>query len=533
MLINIILYLLIISIFFVTCSLCEDNETSEPTELDNPGLVKQYYTTNTIIQKPGDISIPPSTPVLSFDSNGGGNFMSVSYSSSPGDRVRIRKFTSPVNKSGYLLNDGLLISVEILCKDDNVDEVEVSEIIDDELYVVNKTIYSRKLDNISEIREYKKQLLENPFGCYAENCLLRCDINNSEWDENIDTRKIFLGKIFLHEYNETNNECTYNISEETSIKDLLNNLSNRFDIYYAEELDRIRFCNGTNSYNISIFNETDSMYINFSINEKNNIGLMKFSDGREYNVGIIRNKNFFEAYDLIQNFDFDISHINTDELFVYKYEIKPKKRGIFYIDTLAKTYARPYIEYPMILDINAKPKFEIYPLLSKKEVLEGDKVDLVYVIKYLGGSSKYSISNINVKLDQNPQFYSIDLMDNKLLNFSLYENKRYKTQLTFKEPGSYTIPGIWLNEEYQTFGDINVNVKWFWSNPLDLLVRYWILISFVLGVLALAMRTKFIRALISQFILFGKRNLFSTQKRRMWIYKYYRYKYYLIKYLQK
>lgn len=460
---------------YITESFGENTSDSDPREGIKESEFRNIYTqiTQNSIQ-----DVPQQkTPVASFEpSEIGNNFMSVSYSSSPEDLVKIRKFTSPVNKSGYMLNDGLLISVEVSCKDDNVDKVEVSEIIDDELYVVEKSMYSQKLANISEIREYKKKLLQDPFGS------LRCDVNNSECDDNTDIRKIFLGKILKHKFNGTNNKMTCNVKDEGSITCLLENLSYKYNMYGWNNLDCIQFSKSACNYNIYIYNGSNLTYLNLSLNATNNTGSLNFSDGRKYNLHVVENNSCLELYDLIKNYDFNISHINTDELFVYKYEIKPKKMGIFYIDTIAKTYARPYIEYPMIVDINAKPKFEIYPIPGKMKAVEGDKLDLVYVIKYTGGNPGLALSKVKIKLDENIDGYRIVPENKGPFDFTLYENKIYKAKIEFLKSGTYPMPGIWLNDEYQTFGTINIKVNTFWEDPLDLILKYWNIILALIGI---------------------------------------------------
>jgi hypothetical protein len=490
-----------------------NNDTDKYKGVQNQELLKYYEVEHkTVSEFPAQVS----TPILSFDSNGGGsNFMAVNYYSSPEDLVKIRKFTSPINKSGYLLNDGLLISVEISCKRDNVDTVNVSEIIDDDLYVEEQSIYCQKLDNLSEIVAYKKGLFEDPFNTKQHNILLHRKINDSEIKIGIDNNTKLLGIINISGAIEVNS---------TPIQHLLNKLSTDFNIYWIDSLDNLSYNDSTNFCNISIFNKSTSQFINFSLDIKNKEGTMSFSDGRDYRIWILKNNYNVELYDLWRSFNFDVTHINTDEVLAYKYIIKPKKRGIFYIDTIAKTYAKPFIESPMIIDISAKPKFEIYPIISDKEILTGEKVDLKYIIKYLGGNSQFFIPNIKIKLDEQPKSYIIKVEKEGPFNFSLYENKPYEAQLTFIKAGTYTIPGIRLNEEYQTFENRTINVKEYWEAPMELLLRYWVQIAFLITVISASMRIRVIHDPIALFLSFIRLEALHSKEGKLIQSIYYKYK---------
>lgn len=534
--------------------------------MQDPELLKKietnYYSSYPTTIK-GDVDVPQqqTTPVASFGDGAENNFMSVSYYSSPDDRIKIKKFISPGNKSGYTLNDGLLVSEEFSCIDQNADRVELAEIIDDDLYVVNRSFYFKKLSGINNIVAYKKGLFWENFcrdipssdeyyifnwndipgkdnlslikflsqvyniglpsdliiekldndkriRIYNSERAIYIQLNNNKTRAMVnfdDGRAVNLtvknesGKLIV--YNEPESYCYLDnssgrllgeiyINNKPKIADhninlLLKNISENYDAHWISNLDNLSEFTNNSIYYISFCNNTTNKFINISINVDNGCAAIGFSDNRNYNINSALIDNCLRLYDLRTCIQCNLTHINTDELFVYSYEIKPKKRGVFYISTIAKTYARPYIEYPMIVDISAKPKFEIYPILGKTKALKEEAIDVVYMIKYVGGSPSSIISDVKIKPDEKPNDYMIEYDKNNGQNFSLFENIEFRTQLTFLKSGIYPLPGIWLNDEYQTFPNINIKINDYWDDTLDLILKYWSILLFLITIVAL------------------------------------------------
>ena len=86
---------------------------------------------------------------------------------------------------------------------------------------------------------------------------------------------------------------------------------------------------------------------------------------------------------------FDFKNLGRNDIFAYKYLVKPKKSGSFNTITLVRSFGRSDVKYISTIDIKEpNPQFEITPRPKDLEIIRIFRpLDLAYDITYLGGAS--------------------------------------------------------------------------------------------------------------------------------------------------
>ena len=152
-------------------------------------------------------------------------------------------------------------------------------------------------------------------------------------------------------------------------------------------------------------------------------------DQRTLKSTVIHKNNSFVIYKSI---------LQPEEIFVYRYHIIPNHIGDFIIQTVINTPEIIGINYPMNIKVVADdPKFLVDANLDNLEAIVGKPMEIIFNIKYLGGSIDPYNCTINFDSSEN---YFVDYIKNQ--SFNLNQENQIIIRILYTKSGLYSLPRL-------------------------------------------------------------------------------------------
>jgi hypothetical protein len=447
------------------------------------------------------------------------------YTPTYGDPILIRKQIIPVDsKKDYVTGDKLRVYVEVTnLKNDNknseLNNIYICELVDDELQIVpadgnpisKKSFFDftipYSLDDLSrsklkffrgESMNYKTKPIK-----WGEDGMLKDQIVCS--NEAMDYPLFDWVGLMRN-----------NSSEKGKLIKCLNEI---FDVKWANNSSEMIVIpkRGLDGKNISLIyinhtnhakeNDYARLQIDDIDNLKNEGGLgLDISGDRNYDLKYrVGNNGSIIVYDWNNILKLDINELGSKEKLIYTYYIKPKRSGLFSIESVARigdsTYlAWPDIVYPLMLDIGEPNlNFEVVPLIEKDHVYPNawrlffdEGLTLKYEISLAGDTLKQYSDRIAINLDDpSGGSYFVDEYGNPTNNTTFIRDfsGTSKTHTIIKDlrynyPGLYSLPGVKIEGKHYLFKDIKITVEDPWQSIFDKIITFNTLIIIIAGFLA-------------------------------------------------
>jgi hypothetical protein len=371
------------------------------------------------------------------------------YTPTFGNPLLITKaITTAESQDRYDLGDEILVYVEITNTKDEVRNIRIREIVDDDLQIITPNGYyspvgvakTNDLDKISRLEQefFGTQSGNIPYEDSAR--IMRSFVVK----DNIYPISI-KSSFFLFNWScKFNSNCKgENEADKNRIREFLRD---NYDIDWAKNASVISYCMNTSNASLIYVNRTlndtnSNDYVTFKVqdigaNKKNGQKvLLNISKERSYILRLNESNGVLKVWDDNSILGFDLDRLSKREKLIYWYYVKPKRSGIFDVDTVARIYDENYLDSPDISnpkEITVKKpelKFEVIPELNKNNVyndwwssfflgLFKDNLNLTYDITFIGEAPDKFIDNIEVKLDKT-KTDDIDFDNNSdILDFS-------------------------------------------------------------------------------------------------------------------
>lgn len=417
----------------------------------------------------------------------------VNYVSQSGDPVIIKKTINPISEDKYSIDSPLCISVEIKNnKNDrnapDLKDIYIYEIIDNDLSLIDFSLYCDINSDLSKISDYKLDLfrydIENPNIEKCEQNKNKCKYiqlykKNDVKLENVPTEIYILN---------LNNISDYPPFLNDDDKKLLGFLKLNYGITWAENEAK-----GNNSINITkkqiLENGRNTSLDNIKNELDQHKTILEIYDGRTYELKVKNKNGTQELFDNNNIIKVHAEKVSPKEYILFKYYIMPKRYGIFNTETIIRTYDtkylyRPDMEYPLNIEIkDPKPDFEVRSSRNKHEAYTNDNIYVVYYITYLGGASEPIYNHASIKLDicgqsnfnyfdEHGRQMDASEMKSYLSNYTSF-TKGYTREIpiiiSYPKSGIYALPGIWINGIHYTFEDERTTVQTKFEKNKDLL----------------------------------------------------------------
>jgi hypothetical protein len=184
--------------------------------------------------------------------------------------------------------------------------------------------------------------------------------------------------------------------------------------------------------------------------------------------------------------------------------LKPKRGGNFDMESLVRVSDDTYSAWPDIVspgELEVKGpdlSFDVVPILETDHVypdnilgwLFGNGLKLKYEITFTGNTLPQYYDEITAKLDRssNGEYYFIDKDNGAANDSAIFPDLDFsranrictiETEIRYKEPGAYGLPGVWIEDMHKTFQDRKIIV----DNPSTSLIEYVITFNTLLVLL--------------------------------------------------
>jgi hypothetical protein len=232
------------------------------------------------------------------------------------------------------------------------------------------------------------------------------------------------------------------------------------------------------------------------IDKRNSSAKLNINNERDYVLKAKSEGKLVRINDTETSLNFSFNNLTRQEIFFYKYYLKPKRSGVFNTVTLVRSWGRSDTESTSLIDVkDPNPLFEINPrprddsILLRQHDLWNETLEIVYDITYLGGASDPEMHNTKLKLENDLDYYygSFDIKDKrpfKIMDFTKYKTEHVHSYVRFKDNGKIKIPGIYINDKLYDFKDTTITVtdipRWIGS---IIITRYSPIFAFFVGVL--------------------------------------------------
>jgi hypothetical protein len=417
-----------------------------------------------ILNSIGQSKAETSTPVVKI-AEGGNVRETFRYEKSSGDPIQIQKYVFPGNKKKYSKDDILRIFIEVKARND-IGGMKIQEFLSDDQIIINTSNYCYRIGTLKELHGYRDLI----FGS------LQKDMHNNQ-EEFINIYR-HPGASSLYWENLTNEYISP--EEKEKIAYFLNNIIsldslNKINITKINEINITKVDARTVIINNKIHN------ISISTFEENNTAILKYNnfvyhlfvereplkrtkfDNKTGKILIENFKGNLKLSNLDNMFEMYIPTLKSRERFIYWYCIKPNRESTINTITTARIYDNnfpdyPDVDYPLDIEIN-RPKCEVTATFDKYKLISPEKLKITYNI-YSEDLATYNILPIQVKLDDTSGNFKIFYLDkkNKIMDNNFYDINLTSDKVTnityligFKNSGSFTLPGIWIDGKLYPF----------------------------------------------------------------------------------
>ena len=196
--------------------------------------------------------------------------------------------------------------------------------------------------------------------------------------------------------------------------------------------------NKKESFNITEEFENDSMYLGkYSITEDNPESMIYYDD----NIFLIEKRNILDTK---MGSDLGSNSIGKKGRIIFWYNITPKEPGTYKTRTIVRTSNEfPDIDQTKKISIvDHNPRFEVTISGKKTELERGEKLNITYNVKYLGGSSDPFICDVSIN-NHSKDYEIVEGQSIHLnLSFKLNELKQIYFNVKYPDDGKFYLPDL-------------------------------------------------------------------------------------------
>lgn len=152
----------------------------------------------------------------------------------------------------------------------------------------------------------------------------------------------------------------------------------------------------------------------------------------------------FKNAEIYKNNSFSIHRdiLKPGQIFSYQYDIKLINIGDFTLDTSVESYRHHEIDHHMHIRVLPNdPIFLVEAKLKDYEIIIDDPIEIIYNIKYLGGSN--DPYNCTINFDPSGD-YTMQFINNH--SFKANQENEVRLNILYLKPGLYSLPALSIVE---------------------------------------------------------------------------------------